>query len=75
MLDMVTNQMLREIFEEELLKNSVPNVFQLANPHNFSVNPKTDNYIDMYNEIAFNIFKLGFEVAQKVKPVEGGNHA
>lgn len=73
MSNAILNQHLREIFEAELLNNSIPNVFQLANPHNFSVNPKTDNYVDMYNEIAFNIFKLGFEVAQKVKPVGEDN--
>lgn len=58
----LTNTELRAIFEEKLLANAVPDVFQLANPHNFEVNPSTDNYMDMYNEIAFNIFKLGYEV-------------
>lgn len=71
----LTNAELREILEEKLKQGSVENVFQLANPHNFSVNPKTDNYVDMYNEIVFDIFKLGFSEGQKVKPVEGNDHA
>ena len=71
----LTNTELREILEEKLKQGSVENVFQLANPYNFSVNPKTDNYVDMYNEIVFDIFKLGFSEGQKVNPVEGDDHA
>lgn len=57
-----TNLELRAIFEQQLQEGKVPNVFNLMNPHNFDVNPATDNYTDMYNEIAFNIFRLGYEV-------------
>lgn len=57
-----TNSELRAIFEKQLQEGKVPDVFNLMNPYNFDVNPDTDNYTDMYNEIAFNLFKMGYEV-------------
>lgn len=61
MINQLTNQQIREILEKELQNDVVKNVFQLANPHNFSVNPDTDNYVDMYNEIVFDVFALGLK--------------
>lgn len=56
----ISNQELREIFEKMILDKKIPYINNFINEHNFSINTNTDNYIDMGNEVAFNIFKEGF---------------
>ena len=55
-----TNEQLRNHFEQMVMDKKVPYINNFINEYNFSINPHTDNYVDMSNEVAFNIFKEGF---------------
>ena len=54
------NTELRVIFEKMVMDNAIPYISNFINEHNFSINTNTDNYIDMGNEVAFNIFKYAY---------------
>lgn len=56
----MTNEQLRTHFEQMIIDKKIAYINNFINEHNFSVNPTTDNYVDMGNEVAFNIFKEGF---------------
>lgn len=57
----MTNEQLRNHFEQMVMDKKVPYINNFINEHNFAINPHTDNYVDMGNEVAaFNIFKEGF---------------
>lgn len=56
----MTNEQLRNHFEQMVMDKKVPCINNFINEHNFAINPHTDNYVDMGNEVAFNIFKEGF---------------
>ena len=56
----MTNEQLRNHFEQMVMDKKVPYINNFINEHNFAINPHTDNYVDMDNEVAFNIFKEGF---------------
>lgn len=56
----MTNEQLRNHFGQMVMDKKVPYINNFINEHNFAINPHTDNYVDMGNEVAFSIFKEGF---------------
>ena len=61
----MTNEQLRNHFEQMVMDKKVSYINNFINEHNFAINLHTDNYVDMGNEVAFNIFKERFLIGAK----------